>query len=84
MMNRFLNILNGFMAPDPNSFLFKDEKINTVIVVLVIVWTIIAGYMFFTGQKISRIEREVADLKEKYSVREEEKENRIEIQDNRS
>ncbi len=83
-MNSLLNILNGFMAPDPNSFLFKDEKINTVIVVLVIVWAIIAGYMFFAGRKISKLEQEVADLKEKHALRDQGEEKRIEIQNNRS
>lgn len=84
MMNSFLNILNGFLAPDPNSFLFKDEKINTVIVVLVIVWAIIAGYMFFAGRKISKLEKEVADLTEKHAGRDQGNEKRIEIQNNRS
>lgn len=83
-MNSFLNILNGFLAPDPNSFLFKDEKINTVIVVLVIVWAIIAGYMFFAGRKIGKLEKEVAEMKERHGRKDKGEETRIEIQNNRS
>ena len=83
-MNNFLNILNGFLAPDPESFLFKDEKINTVIVVLVAVWAVIAGYMFFTGRKISKLEQELDRMKSQQADRGEKEEKRIEIQNNRS
>ncbi len=84
MMNSFLNVLSGLLRPDPESFLFKDEKINTVIVVLVIIWAVIAGYMYFAGRKIGKLEQEMTRIKEDQSRKGQSEGARIEIQNNRS
>ena len=83
-MNSLLNVLSGLLRPDPESFLFKDEKINTVIVVLVIIWAVIAGYMFLAGRKIGKLEQEVERMKANESSRGQEGGTRIEVQNNRS
>lgn len=84
MMNSLLNALSGLLRPDPDSFLFKDEKINTVIVVLVIIWAIIAGYMYLAGRKISKLEKELDRVKESRGSGGQDEGPRIEVQNNRS
>lgn len=47
-------------------FLFKDEKINTVIVIIMVIWIGIAAYLLVTGRKVSRLEHEVKNLQQRW------------------
>ena len=62
-MNNFASITAPFLQSQ-QQFLFKDEKINTVIAVLVLVWIGIVLYLIFSGRKLKKIEGEVASLRQ--------------------
>jgi|GEM_PF-7007737 len=84
-MNSALNLLHGFMDAN-DGLLFRSEKINTVIIVVMVVWVGIAAYLILSGRKLSKLEKEVARMKEQYNQREQEEaeETNIQIQTPRS
>lgn len=70
-MNSALNLLHGLMDAN-DGLLFKSEKINTVIIVVMVVWVGIAVYLILSGRKLSKLEKEVAQMKEQYNQKERE------------
>lgn len=82
-MNSFLNIFSGLLQTQ-DKFLFRDEKINTVIVVITVIWLGIITYLLISGKKLKKLENELADLKNKTSGSSREPINSIEVENNRS
>ena len=56
------NIL--LQAPSPDHFLFRDGKINTVFVVVLIIWGGTLGYLLLSGKKVSRLEKKANEIQE--------------------
>lgn len=88
MMNSLLNILQGLLqAPEAQeAWLFKNEKINTVIVVVMVIWTVVAAYLLLSGLKLRKLEKQVAEIRDRHNQMEGERveETTIEIQNKRS
>ncbi len=65
-MNSISNLLTALMQAGPATedrrFLFADEKINTVIVVLMVVLVGIGAYLILTGRKVRKMEKELAEM----------------------
>ena len=51
-------------VPKVRKWLFADEKSNTVIAVMLIVWLGIAVYLLLSGRKMKQLEKQVAALKQ--------------------
>ncbi len=49
-------------------WLFADEKSNTVIAVMVIVWLGIVVYLLLSGRNMRKLEKQVAELKQQRGV----------------
>lgn len=64
-MNSFTNMLLQADVASETRLLFQDEKIYTVIVVILVVWAGISAYLILMGQKVKKLEREVAELSQK-------------------
>ena len=54
-------LLQAGTTPD-RRFLFADEKINTVIVVVLVVLLGIGAYLLLTGRKVRRLEKELDQI----------------------
>lgn len=67
-MNSFTNLLLQADMAEETRLLFKDEKIYTVIAVILIVWLGISIFLILTGQKVKKLEKEVAELKQKQNL----------------
>ena len=61
-----MHIGAGFLQSDPlnpdRRFLFADEKINTVIVVVLVVLAGLATYLLLSGRKVGKLEKQLAEL----------------------
>ncbi len=55
-------------VPKVRKWLFADEKSNTVIAVMVIVWLGIVVYLLLSGRKMKQLEKQVAALKQHRGV----------------
>ena len=51
-------------VPQVRKWLFADEKSNTVIAVMIIVWLGIVVYLLLSGRKMKQLEKQVAALKQ--------------------
>ena len=63
-MNSFLTILSTLLQADETRWLFKSEKVNTILVVMLVIWVGIVVYLLWTGQKISKLEARMEELKQ--------------------
>lgn len=62
-MNSILHLLlQANEAATEARLLFKDEKINTVIAVILLVWLGIGAYLILTGRKLRKLEKEVQEM----------------------
>lgn len=62
-MNDFMNILSSLLQVQ-DTWLFKSEKINTVIVVIMVIWLGIVVYLLWTGKKVAKLEKEMQEMKQ--------------------
>ena len=67
-MNSFTQLLLQADMAAETRLLFKDEKIFTVIVVILVVWAGISAYLVLMGRKVKKLEREVAELSQKQNL----------------
>lgn len=66
MTQIFAGIL-GQVMPTPTAreeFLFYNDKFNTVLVVLAVILLAIFVYLFFTGRKLGKLEKQLAELEQ--------------------
>lgn len=54
-----------FLLQNEGKFLFKDEKINTVVMVVMIIMVGIAVYLFLMGRKLTKAEKELTEIRKK-------------------
>jgi CcmD family protein len=52
-------------VPEIRKWLFANEKSNTVIAVMVVIWVGIVVYLLLSGRKLRRLEKQLAELKER-------------------
>jgi hypothetical protein len=62
-MNTLLNIMLD--APSADHFLFMNGKINTVAIVVLIIWGGTLGWILLTDRKVSRLEKKADELNQK-------------------
>lgn len=62
-MNPFSALLLD--APTADHFLFTGGKINTVAVVVFIIWGGALAYLLLTDRRVARLEKQAAELKDK-------------------
>ncbi|MEY3441777.1 MAG: hypothetical protein RLZZ519_58 [Bacteroidota bacterium] len=51
-------------VPKIRKWLFADEKSNTVIAVMIVVWLGIVVYLLLSGRKLRKLEKQLAELKQ--------------------
>lgn len=64
-MTHMIQMLIGQAMPTPvarQEFLFYNDKFNTVLVVLLVILVAIFAWLFFTGRKLGKMERQIAEL----------------------
>ena len=54
-----------FILQNKGKFLFKDEKINTVVMVVMIIFVGVAVYLLLMGRKLSKAEKELTEIRKK-------------------
>ncbi len=69
MLTMFINSL--LQAPGPNHFLFRDGKINTVAIVVLIIWGGTLLYLLLTDRKVSKLEKLAKEVKQKLDAKKE-------------
>lgn len=52
-------------VPKIRKWLFADEKSNTVIAVMIVVWLGIVVYLLLSGRKVGRLEKQLAELQQR-------------------
>ena len=52
-------------VPKIRKWLFADEKSNTVISVMIVVWLGIVVYLLLSGRKLRKLEKQLAELKQR-------------------
>ncbi len=52
-------------VPKIRKWLFADEKSNTVIAVMIVVWLGIVVYLLLSGRKLRKLEKQLAELKQR-------------------
>jgi hypothetical protein len=60
-----IQALIGQVMPTPTArqeFLFYNDKFNTVLVVLLVILVAIFVWLFLTGRKLGKMERQIAQL----------------------
>ena len=61
MITMFIQTL--LQAPTADHFLFRDGKMNTVALVVFIIWGGTLAYLLLTGRNVSRLEKKADELK---------------------